>query len=370
MNIDCAFPGGNIVIERIDGDRAFVRQDIRDTAEWWFWWAFRVSGAAGRTVTFHFTNGDVFAAPGACMSVDRIHWRWIPRIAHNQTTLTVEAPCDAPEIYLAFSPLYTQIELDRFLGSLADRDPSGGLIRERLCVTEKGREVELLRRPARSGAAPAAALIARTHACEMTANFVLEGIMTEWLLSDSEPAQWLRANRELVIAPFVDRDGVEDGDQGKSRSPHDHNRDFGADSRYASVRALKERLPQLGGRVEFFLDLHSPWARNDRNDTIFFVGCEEPWQTEAERLKAYIAHDALSPYPLWPDDMIPLGVDWNTPRSDTAGAWVRRTLAPRFATTLEIAFGQVHGIPTSIDGYRRFGAAACRAIGKLLSENE
>ena len=36
ISIDAGFPAGNIVVQRIEGDDAFVRQDLRDTSGWWF----------------------------------------------------------------------------------------------------------------------------------------------------------------------------------------------------------------------------------------------------------------------------------------------------------------------------------------------
>ena len=83
---------------------------------------------------------------------------------------------------------------------------------------------------------------------------------------------------EFFVVPFVDKDGVEDGDQGKNRRPHDHNRDYGgrADgdhSIYASTRALRERIPAWsGGKLRVALDLHCPWIRGEHNEVIYFVG--------------------------------------------------------------------------------------------------
>lgn len=62
--IDCEFPGGNIIVERIDGDNVYLHQDPRDTGGFWFCWYFRVREAAGRTLTFHFTKGNVLGVLG------------------------------------------------------------------------------------------------------------------------------------------------------------------------------------------------------------------------------------------------------------------------------------------------------------------
>lgn len=46
--VDCDFPGGNIVVDGIKDDTVFLHQDVRDTQGDWFYWYFRVRGAAGR----------------------------------------------------------------------------------------------------------------------------------------------------------------------------------------------------------------------------------------------------------------------------------------------------------------------------------
>ena len=56
VKIDADFPGGNIIVEQIEGDTARVRPDLRDTNGIWFYWAFRVRGAQGRTIKFEFTD--------------------------------------------------------------------------------------------------------------------------------------------------------------------------------------------------------------------------------------------------------------------------------------------------------------------------
>ena len=78
----------------------------------------------------------------------------------------------------------------------------------------------------------------------------------------------------------MDKDGVEDGDQGKNRRPHDHNRDYMAGI-YTSVRAFKELLVREshGKRIVFF-DLHSPHVRSFPNcpeqDCAFTFGSPVP----------------------------------------------------------------------------------------------
>src|SRR5688572_24183643 len=75
--VDADVPGGNIVVEKVDGDTVTVHQDLRDTEGWWFYWRFQVRGAQGRTLTFKFTNGAPVGVRGPAVSVDRGEtWAW------------------------------------------------------------------------------------------------------------------------------------------------------------------------------------------------------------------------------------------------------------------------------------------------------
>ena len=74
------------------------------------------------------------------------------------------------------------------------------------------------------------------------ASWTLEGVL-EAVLADTPDGRWARENVEWMAVPFMDLDGVEQGDQGKNRQPHDHNRDYLGRSIYPTVAALKEFVP-------------------------------------------------------------------------------------------------------------------------------
>src|SRR5262245_51560383 len=78
LSVNARFPGGNIVVEKIERDTVWLRQDLRDTAQFWFYWLFEVRGVAGRTVEFRFTNGNVFGTRGPAISRDGGRtWGWL-----------------------------------------------------------------------------------------------------------------------------------------------------------------------------------------------------------------------------------------------------------------------------------------------------
>src|ERR1039457_623964 len=71
IRVDAAIPGGNIIVDSIKGDTIRVHQDLRDTEGQWFYWSFRIRGAAGRTLDVQFTNGNVIGVRGAAGWHDR-----------------------------------------------------------------------------------------------------------------------------------------------------------------------------------------------------------------------------------------------------------------------------------------------------------
>ena len=59
IRVDAEFPGGNIVVQRIDGDTVSVAPDQRDIrrGQWWFYWCFRLR-APGRTASDGGVHGE------------------------------------------------------------------------------------------------------------------------------------------------------------------------------------------------------------------------------------------------------------------------------------------------------------------------
>ena len=76
--IDANYPGGNIVVERMEGDTVYLRPDLRDTEGWWFYWSFRIQGVQGRTLTFRFSGPNPIGVRGPAVSTDQGRtWAWL-----------------------------------------------------------------------------------------------------------------------------------------------------------------------------------------------------------------------------------------------------------------------------------------------------
>ncbi len=365
LEVDAEFPGGNILVDRIDGDRVYLRPDLRDTPRWWFYWYFRVRGPAGRTITFEFTGENPIGVRGPAVSIDGgRNWSWLGPGPVKGSSFTYAFPAQAEDVRFAYTIPYLEKDLQAFLMPLHD-DPHLSI--DSLGRTPKGRNVEALYLGRLDGKPDYRVLLtARHHACETMANYVLEGVISS-ILRDKDQ-QWLRDHVEFLVVPFVDKDGVEQGDQGKLRAPHDPNRDYEGKSIYAAVAALRDRVPAwAGGRLRIALDLHCPYIRGTRNEVIYFVGLqdEQSWR-ELQRFAGILESLPPAGLPYHAKDNLPFGQEWNTKAKLGEGTsmadWAAGIPGIQIASTLEIPYANASGSIVAPDSARAFGRDLCRAI--------
>jgi hypothetical protein len=370
--IDKEIPAGNIAVEAVEGDTVTLRQERRDTTQWWFYWAFRVCGAEGRSLSFRFTDGEPVGTRGPALSSDRgLTWRWLGK---DFTTrgFTYTFGVDEPEVWFAMGMVYTQRDWERFISRHAG---SSFVERGTLAATRKGRPVEKLRLGCLGGAARHRVLLtARHHACEMMANYVLEGIV-EGALADDAAGAWLRGNVEFLVIPLVDTDGVEDGDQGKYRAPRDHARDYAGASLYPEIAALRALVPAWAGngKLDLSMDIHCPWIRGTHNEWVYQVGnADQGMWAEQRRFGQILEKTEPNTLAYRQTDDLPFGKAWNTGKNYTQGAtlsmWVTREGIARAATSFEIPFATANGTVVDAANARRFGRNMAEAIQRFLAE--
>ncbi len=254
MKIVNNFLGANVDVVKMHGDTVELKVELRDTVGDWFYWCFAVVGAEGRTLTFRFENNDRVGYYGAAVSHDFKNWHWqYDDKGHEGAIFRYTFAENEREVYFAHHMLYRPERFQSFA-------QSNGIDVKPLCVSIKGRTVPYVDTQT---AGDVIFLTARHHACESTGNFVLEGALLE-LLSN----EYFRKYR-IICVPFVDYDGVIDGDQGKNRKPYDHNRDYveGVTPIYETPRKIREMTKELN--VKYALDLHSPWHLGGENDRVF-----------------------------------------------------------------------------------------------------
>ncbi len=377
MRIDCDFPGGNLKVIDLQGDVVFVRPDLRDTTTSWFYWAFRLTHANGRRLTFRFLSDHPVGTRGPAISTDgRKTWRWTTE-PFSQDDFAITIPVDATEAYVAFAPLYTQMEWEQFAADLPQGAPwELGTI----ATSRKGRPVELLHVGAPAAeAAYHLVVTARHHCCEMIANFVMEGIIRTILDADTEEGALLRDRASVSFIPFIDKDGAEDGDQGKNRAPWDHNRDYSPDRphQYPETLANARLVETLAKRygLDLFLDLHCPWIRGNYNEVVYQVGSSTPEHAAQQNPFGEIVESLLEPgaLPYHAKDNLPFGTAWNTGANGTAGRsstkFAAATPGVRFTTSFEIPYADASDVDVTPANARLLGRAIARAIAHYLSRN-
>lgn len=203
------------------------------------------------------------------------------------------------------------------------------------------------------------------------ASYVLEGIMG-LILSETSDGQWYQEHVESLVIPFVDKDGVEQGDQGKRRRPRDHNRDYSGESIYNSIRAIRRFVPEWSeGRLKLAMDLHCPALKGKHHEYIYMVGSQSPdmWRQQ-ERFSRILEENQSSPLRFHKENNMPFGQGWNTGQNWTEGdnfsRWASGLDGIHLSTSIEIPYANASGTAVTPENARHFGHDCARAIRRYL----
>ena len=371
FTVDKNVPAGNIALDKIDGNTVLVHQELRDTSSPWFYWAFRVKGAQGRKLDFRFTQSVAVGTRGPCISLDKGNtWSYAAEKGATRNTFSYTFPSDAEEVWFYQTIPYMQTDWEAFVKRHeADR----GKVFETgvLCASRKGRNVEKAVFGNLSGNPKHRIFLsARRHCGETMASYVLEGVL-ESVFAKDDLGAWLRENVEIMVVPFMDKDGCEDGDQGKNRKPHDHNRDY-TEFIYPETRGIRDWIAErAGNKLDIFFDFHCPWLYGNFNEFVYQV--HEKHKENAEKTSRFgkmleALQDGSMSYR--EKDDIRWGVGWNSDKNYTAGravkAWAMDELRCGFVGSFEIPFATANGKVVTRESCRAFGHDVARAFARWL----
>lgn len=383
IQIDADFPGGNIIVDGIDrtstlyytikdpGKIIQLRPDLRDTQGDWFYWYFRIKGAAGKKLTFKVPRRKISDFGPAVSSDGGKSWKWLyDRPQTNDSTFSYSFGKDENEVRFSIGMAYLEEDFDEFM------EPFGrnkNLTIGSLTVSPKGRNVEkLLIHNPETPIKYKMVITARHHACEMMASYVLEGMITSILTNNGKDMAWMRDNVEFLIVPFVDKDGVQDGDQGKNRMPRDHNRDYSEEGIYNSPKALRALTNVWGeGKLRMALDLHCPGLNANGHEFIHQVGSNvkhiEQEQIKLDRIIAKVQEGELK---FDPKDFLKYGTSWNVATSFSAGRsfrdYYQNVDGVVLATTLEFPYANANLQMVTRENARAFGKDLAKAIAQYF----
>jgi len=368
--IDKDIPAGNIEFERISADTVYVHQELRDTKGNWFYWAFRVKGAQGRTLTFVFTKSVAVGARGPVVSLDKGRsYAYAAEEGATRNSFTYTFPAKAREVWFYECIPYMP---DRW-ASFVRKHKNDGAVPGIICQSRSGKDVPMCRFGRTDGQARyKVVLSARHHCSESIASYVVEGVARSFMGKD-ELGAWLRDKVELIVVPFVDYDGVLAGDQGKNRAPHDHNRDY-TEFLYPETRALAALLQE--SQPQIYVDVHCPWLYGGCNEYIY-----TPWkdpatlhdvdaETRLSQLMEQLQEGGLR---YKASDDLPFGKDWNTGANYAQGysclMWAGENVPSlRICRSLEVPFANANGAVVTQDALLSFGHGLAAAFRALLEE--
>lgn len=373
IQIHSNFPGGNIIVENLNNDTVWLRPDLRDTYIDWFYWYFKITGTAGRTIFFQFPQEKIsFTKYGPAYSLNNDeNWKWYGEnsYAHNGFVYSFSENDTCGYFCLAFP--YTQKNLDAFLKDLRNSD----LLKiDTLCFTRKNRAVEEICIIPSKETRYKVLITSRHHACEMAANYVVEGIIES--ITNETGLQFLRDYVEFRIIPFVDKDGVEEGDQGKLRSPRDHNRDYDEHSIYPTVRAIRDKIPLWSERIlKITIDIHCPGIIGGSSNNIYQVGSEDRIKEVQQIIfSEFLEKNCTGELKHYRKNFLPFGEAWNNPSQYKDGVSPRHYLSSiegvSLATTIEFPYADVSSITVSKDKARVFGKAIAYSFMDYLNSLE
>jgi len=354
VTITTNFPGGNIDVLETKENIIKVKPQFRDTEGEWFYWAFCVSGAAGKTLRFDFGPYAYVGYHGPAISGDLKEWRWAGRNSEDLSSFVYTFGENENNIYFAHDMLYGEKRLDSFAKKMK-------LDKRRLCTSEKGRYVPFIQY---GDGENVIMLTARHHCCESTGSYMLEGVLEELCKNPIE-------NFRVIAVPFVDFDGVIDGDQGKNRRPHDHNRDYGEKTTpiYTCVREIKNIVEKQ--QIKYAFDFHSPWHLGGRNDKLFLV------RKDPEKISRYISFgeilqrktgDAKSMKYSLSDDINP-GEEWNTAQNgmnNSFSAYCSKKPENVLAISIETPYFGLESDIVSQQKLAHTGRAFARALDEYI----
>lgn len=359
MKIVSDYPGGNIIFKGINNEdgctEILLEQDMRDTDGWWFYWNFRIDSPPEGKVRFSFCGKDVVCPYGAAVSENGEDWHYDTVGYEDGKHFVYNFDNSGKSVYFAFSLPYQVLHFEKFFTSIsADK----AVEKTTLAVSEHGREIPLL---VVGNGRKNVFFTARHHCCESTASYALEGVINA-LLNERRS---LLDRYTFHIVPFMDIDGAENGDQGKNRRPHDHNRDYSDTPIYNSVKAIKAYAKEK--KPVIFIDFHSPWKWGgaDSRPHIFLTSYEED-NDETEKLfvstlkgitenasDVRIAYDGYVNYN---------SEKLNVPPSNCADIFFKNEINSEFSITIETPYSGDFAEPYSPKLLRKWGGDIAEAF--------
>ncbi len=279
--IHAAFDSGNIEILSIDGARASlaIRKDNR--SDFFQWFHFRVSGAAGRELELKITGLADSAYPlgwpdyRARVSEDRDYWGQADCTydkAESGGTLTIR---HRPAGDIAWFAYFAPYSMERHHDLVAQAATREGVSHRCLGTSLDGQPIDCLEM---GEGTVQVWLYARQHPGETMAEWWMEGAL-DCLTDPADPVgRVLRRKCRLHLVPNCNPDGSRRGHLRTNAAGVNLNREWHEPSakRSPEVLAIRNAMDETG--VDFAMDVHG----DEAIPAVFLAGFEgiPSWQDE------------------------------------------------------------------------------------------
>jgi hypothetical protein len=363
-------------VERADGGWLVRFAPEPRTSPQPLWFHVEVRGLAGAPVTFCWENPDITLGDSSRLDTLRPVLRADAAPPERVTQTRVETLPDgrrrilfahaggADSVAASLCYPYGPEDLETTLADLG-----GAWGRSPLGVTGRGRELARLRFHSAAGARrPGLFLLARQHAGETPGSWVLDGIL-RFLASDEPEAREIRSTVDVWAAPFVDLDGVVDGDYGKDAFPWDFNRAWEQLPQRPEVQALQCDLLRFAALTEprLVIDLHAP---GHSAPDLYVQLPREQRPVHQQQAAMRFAELMAEHFP----ELNPAGLSrptrypsrWNA--LSTLGSWLWDYLERTPEVTIETSYQSLAGRPLDPDGYRAIGRRVALTAWAWLRE--
>lgn len=347
LRIAADFDSGNIIVQQMIGDVAYLEIRKDNQSDFYQWFHFALEGARGRPVTLHITNCRHSAYPEGWVDYQARYataageWH-CAETSYTEGVLTIRHTPASDHVRIAYFAPYSWEQHEKLIAQTAAQP---GVTHRVLGQSLDGRPIDYL---TMGEGKTQVWLYARQHPGETMAEWWMEGAL-EWLTdASSATAQALRAQATLHIIPNMNPDGSVRGHLRTNACGANLNREWAEPSaeRSPEVLCVRNQMDQTG--VDWAMDVHG----DESIPANFIAGFEGiPNWNDAQGDRFYAFREALAART--PDFQTKLGY----PKSAPGRANLKMStnqLANRFgavAMTLEMPFKNHAANPDTLRGW-------------------
>ncbi|PZU10867.1 M14-type cytosolic carboxypeptidase [Sphingomonas sp.] len=257
--ISADFDAGNIRVVAAQGDRFDLEIVADGGSDFYQWFYFRLTGAAGRPIELRILNGAGSAYPlgwpgySARISADRVHWR-LAETEYRDGVLTIRPTPESDTLWIAYFAPYS---MERHHDLVARISARPGVSYRSLGLTLDGQEMDCL---TLGEGGKQVWLYARQHPGETMAEWWMEGALEKLTDPHDPAARALRRAATFHIVPNMNPDGSRRGHLRTNAAGVNLNREWHAPTpeRSPEVLAVRNRMDETG--VDFAMDVHGDEA--------------------------------------------------------------------------------------------------------------